>query len=294
MIDSNGQIKVYEALKWASSFLQDHNYEAQIAERLMLHHTNWTRTQLFADYRTPLEKKVWDAFQADVKRAAKGMPVQHITGEESFYGRSFLVNKSVLIPRPETEELIQVLLQELPKLEKNIAGPLSIVDVGTGSGIIAITLKLEMDGAQVFAIDISAPALEVAKENASRLKADIDFSQGDLLQPIIAAGKKVNVIVSNPPYIPERDRAIMRENVLDHEPESALFAGVDGLDIYKRLVKQIPQLITKPGMIAFEIGHDQGEAVSALIHDQFPGENINVQVIKDINHKERIVMVTIS
>lgn len=287
------QVKVYEALKWASSFLQSHDYEPQIAERLILYHTGWSRTMLFAEYRTPLSQQIWEKFQQDIKRAANGYPVQYITEAETFYGRTFCVNNHVLIPRPETEELIEIVLKELNELENEGAftHP-SIVDIGTGSGIIAVTLKLECPSSDVTAIDLSKDALQVAMKNAEKLGANIAFVHGDLLAPMIAEGKRVNVIVSNPPYVRESDRGQMKENVLLHEPEMALFAGDDGLDIYRRLVEEIPEVITTPGLIAFEIGHGQGEQVATLLRNTLRSltDQLNIQIVKDINEKERVVI----
>ncbi|MDG5787332.1 peptide chain release factor N(5)-glutamine methyltransferase [Evansella sp. AB-P1] len=291
----NGEMKIYEALKWASSFLHKHHYEKNIGEILLMHHTDWSRSRLLAELQTTLPEEIWHTFKKSVEKAASGVPVQYITGAEFFYGREFVVNPNVLIPRPETEELIEAVLQKLPLvLEKNGGGssksvtPISIVDVGTGSGIIAITLKLESTDSQVQAVDISSAALEVAKENAAKLGAAVTFHEGSLLEPLFNRGDKVNVVVSNPPYIPEGDRHLMRENVLDHEPQLALFAGEDGLTIYRELVKQIPKAFTLPGLIAFEIGHGQGQSVSQLIREVYPKADVDVK--NDINGKERMVI----
>ncbi|MBU9710360.1 peptide chain release factor N(5)-glutamine methyltransferase [Bacillus tamaricis] len=282
-------MKVYEALRWASSFLQEHDYEAAIGERLLQHHTGWSRTRLLAEYHTILEEELVDKFQKDVHLAAKGTPVQHITGEETFYGRTFLVSSDVLIPRPETEELIEAVLARLPLIHNSSNGiPVKIVDVGTGSGIIAVTLALELSDSIVTATDISPEALSVAKQNAKRLHAEVTFLKGDLLEPLTSIGEKGSIVISNPPYIPEGDRAVMKANVVDHEPSLALFAGEDGLNIYRRLVKQIPKFLLKPGMIALEIGHGQGEAVKKLIVEQFNGAT--VEILDDINGKERMVI----
>ncbi|MCD8510930.1 MAG: peptide chain release factor N(5)-glutamine methyltransferase [Bacillus sp. (in: Bacteria)] len=289
--------KVYEALQWASSFLEEAGYEGRIGVILMLHHTGWSRSMLFGEYRSVLPVEVWVQFREDVEIAAGGVPVQYITGVEEFYGREFFVDPNVLIPRPETEELVEMVL-ELVRGHLG-SGPLKIVDVGTGSGIIAISLCLELGDADVHAVDISSGALEVARRNAKNLGAKVTFHEGDLLDPFLDCGesvdvvKKFNVIVSNPPYIPEGDRSIMRANVLDHEPDSALFAGVDGLDIYGRLVRQIPSVLDLdlPGLVAFEIGHGQGEAVSRLLQDQLP--TALVEVKNDINGKERIVFAVV-
>ncbi|UTR12220.1 peptide chain release factor N(5)-glutamine methyltransferase [Evansella sp. LMS18] len=287
------KMKVYEALKWASSFLEEHGYEAAIGEILLRHHTGWSRTRLFSENQSELSRGVLELFQADVEKSVGGVPVQHLTGEESFYGRTFQVTSDTLIPRPETEELVEAVLEKLSSLEKmEEDGPVRIVDVGTGSGIIAATLALELEGqAAVTAVDISAGALKVAEANSRRLGAKVRFLEGDLLRPLIEAGEKVRAVVSNPPYIPEGDRHSMKENVVGHEPELALFAGEDGLSVYRKLVKQIPEVLDAPGLIAFEIGHGQGKAVKSLILETFPDAEAEVRL--DINGKERIVLALI-
>ncbi|ADU32323.1 peptide chain release factor N(5)-glutamine methyltransferase [Evansella cellulosilytica] len=283
--------KVYEALKWASSFLNEHNYEETIAQLLMRHHTGWSRSRLFSEMQTTLPAPIWTRFEADVRQAATGTPVQHIIGHEQFYGRDFKVNSNVLIPRPETEELIEALLGKIKSLFLNREQPIRIVDVGTGSGIIAITLALEVVHSHVHAVDISQAALDVARSNATALGAKVTFHEGDLLEPFLAESSEFDIVISNPPYIPEGDRAIMKENVLDHEPALALFAGQDGLTIYRKLIKQIPFVLHKKGLVAFEIGHGQGESVKALLAAEYPAADI--AVLNDINGKERIVIAVI-
>ncbi|WP_096185887.1 peptide chain release factor N(5)-glutamine methyltransferase [Evansella halocellulosilytica] len=278
--------KVYEVLRWASSFLEKSSYESTIAERLMIHHTGWSRAELLTKLQAPLPAKVHEAFLNDVKKAANGTPVQHITGNEEFYGRTFEVNSNVLIPRPETEELVYLMLEKI-KSSFHSTSPVRIVDVGAGSGIISITLSLELADAEVFAVDISQKALNVANRNNDELNGSVTFFEGDLLQPLISAGEKVDVVVSNPPYIPESDRVFMKGNVTDHEPSLALFADDNGLAIYKQLIAQIPKVLSIPGLIGFEIGHNQGEAVKNLILSTYPQANVSIH--NDINGKERIV-----
>ncbi|SDZ45200.1 release factor glutamine methyltransferase [Evansella caseinilytica] len=297
--------KVYEALRWASSFLTEYGYEANIAEILLMHHTGWAKSRLLSELQTILGNAQWRNFQQDVKTAASGVPVQHITGEEAFYGRQFSVNQHVLIPRPETEELVEEVLRHIASVllprkkaeaakeskEKQVGETgtaLELVDVGTGSGVIAITLSLELKAvAKVTALDISPEALATAKANADKLAAAVDFWQGDLLEPLIKRGKKIDAVISNPPYIPEGDRAIMKANVVDHEPSLALFAGKDGLGIYRQLIHQLPEVLHTPGFVAFEIGHLQGKAVSSLLQETLP--HAKVEIKQDINGKDRIV-----
>ncbi|SDO54214.1 peptide chain release factor N(5)-glutamine methyltransferase [Alkalicoccus daliensis] len=275
------EMYVHEALAWASSFLEKAEYEKEIGYILLGYHTGWNRSRLLAELRTMLTPEVLEMFQKDVAAAAGGVPVQHITGREIFYGRSFAVNSSVLIPRPETEELIEAVLEKVP------AGKIRIADIGTGSGIIAATLALEIAEAEVTATDISPEALVTAEKNAAALGARVTFHEGDALAPLL--GKPpFHVIVSNPPYIPEAEKADMNINVTEHEPENALFAGEDGLTIYKRITAQLPEVIHSPGLIAFEIGHGQGKAVQELIKNNFPQAVTELRL--DINRKERIVI----
>lgn len=275
---------VFEALQWASSFLMEHGRDENAA-RLLLQHllkTDYTGIMMRMHDEIPKEKQ--PQFQQMIKMHAEGKPVQYITGVEEFYGRTFQVNESVLIPRPETEELIEGAITRMKALfgeERNI----KLVDIGTGSGIIAITMKLEWPDAEVAATDISSDALQTAKQNADRLNANIDFRQGDLTEPI--ANEKWDVILSNPPYIAYEEAEEMSDVVLQHEPHLALFAEDRGLKLYKQMVKALPNLVNTPALIGFEIGYSQGEAVAELLKTSFP--QAEIEIVKDINKKDRII-----
>lgn len=278
-------MKVFEALRWASSFLEDHHVAGYGSELLLRHHLGKkSRTELLVMMQEEIPEDVEAHFIADVKRHAEKEPLQYIVGYEQFYGREFLVNEHVLIPRPETEELIVGILERMPKKR-----PLRIVDVGTGSGIIAITLVLEVPDADVYAIDISEQALQVATQNAEKLGADVTFVQGDLLTPVMNE-QSFDVIVSNPPYIPNAEEATLDEVVKDHEPHLALFGGEDGLDMYRKIVQQLPTCTGTESVIAFEVGVTQGEAVKQMLQDAFPKEK--VEVVYDINGKDRMVFLS--
>lgn len=278
--------KMYEALNWASSFLKKHNREEFAGELLLRHFSGLSRTSMLMKMRDELEGEVWTEFQAAVKRHAEGEPIQYIIGSEEFYGRGFEVNEHVLIPRPETEELVHVTLQRLEKLFPE-SGQIDLVDVGTGSGAISVSLKLEKPELKVAAIDLSEEALDVARKNASQLGADVEFFHGDLLQPLILQGKKVDAVISNPPYIPIADQAWMSDIVTEHEPHMALFAGEDGLDLYRRFMDELPLVLKEKALVGFEIGAGQGEAVRALLEKTFP--HARVEVVFDINGKDRMV-----
>lgn len=276
-------MKVFEALKWASSFLEAHGVAGYGSELLLRHHLGKiSRTELLSTMQREIPKEVMTHFQNDIIRHANQEPLQYITGYEYFYGREFIVNEHVLIPRPETEELIEGILERLPKKR-----PLQIVDVGTGSGIIAITLSLEVKEANVTAIDISKDALLVAKENAKRLHADVSFLESDLLTEVVSAKQTFDIIVSNPPYIPIADKQSLDAVVKDHEPHLALFGGEDGLMMYRKLIADLPMCMNKEALVAFEVGVGQGEAVKKMLQQTF--KEALVEVVYDINGKDRMV-----
>ena len=278
--------KIYEALNWASSFLKEQNRDENAGELLMRHILDCSRSELFAITRDSLAEGDWQRFEQAVRLHADGKPVQYIIGSEEFYGRSFIVNSHVLIPRPETEELVYHTLNKAKKRFPAGDG-LSLLDVGTGSGAIAITMKLEKPSLHVTASDLVSESLNVAKDNARRLGAEVDFIQGDLLDPFVQAGKRFDIILSNPPYIPVGDAETMSVVVTDHEPHIALFAGEDGLDLYRRFAQDLPNVVKDHFVIGFEVGAGQGEAVASLMQEAFPEANVTVEF--DINGKDRMV-----
>ncbi|MEB6550722.1 peptide chain release factor N(5)-glutamine methyltransferase [Heyndrickxia sporothermodurans] len=279
--------KIFEALNWASSFLQKNNRDANAGELLLRHFLGMTRSQLLANMHEDISQQIQETFQQAVFAHVEGIPIQHIIGFEEFFGRKFIVNSNVLIPRPETEELVLGAINRIKRTYSSHLEGLKLVDIGTGSGIIAITMKLECPDLTVSAVDISKEALSIAEKNAKNLEADIHFLQGDLLQPLIASQEKVDIILSNPPYIPDRELDILSEVVKDHEPHQALFGGEDGLDYYRRLMEQIPQIINNEAIIGFEIGMGQGEQVAELLNNTFPESR--TEIVHDINGKDRMV-----
>ncbi|MFJ7736097.1 peptide chain release factor N(5)-glutamine methyltransferase [Lysinibacillus sp. NPDC097287] len=275
--------QVFEALNWASSFLVDKGHEETAARIVMQHVLGTTYSGVMMHMYDELTSEQAEQFVALIEEHAGGRPVQYCIGSEEFYGRTFFVDESVLIPRPETEELVLGTINRVNKLFGQQR--LKLADIGTGSGAIAISMKLECPELTVVATDLSAPALATAKKNAQALEADIDFRLGDLAAPL--AGEKFDIVLSNPPYIALDEAQEMSSVVLEHEPHSALFAEEDGLMLYRKLSEQLPSLMNKPGLIGLEIGYTQGTAVANFFKNSFPQATVTVE--KDINGKPRMV-----
>jgi release factor glutamine methyltransferase len=237
---------------------------ARDAALLLRHALGISHAAQLADPKRRLTPAQQAAFDALVQRRLANEPIQYITGEQEFYGLALGVTPAVLIPRPETEQLVEAVLAELDPTR-----PLRILDVGTGSGAIAIALAHHLPRAHVTAVDLSAAALEVAASNAARhgLTNRIRFVQSDLLDALPPGELPFDFIVSNPPYVPTADRGSLHPQVRDHEPAAALFAGPDGLDVYRRLIPQARAALRPNGILALEIGQGQREAVAALLAD---------------------------
>lgn len=230
------------------------------AETLLLHRIGKNRAWLLAHLDDDVAEGTLVGYENLVLRRVTGEPIQYITGATEFYGLPFRVTSNVLIPRPETEHLVERAIALAAAFAKS-----QIIDIGTGSGAIAVALAHALPTAQITAIDISEPALAIARENAERSKvaSRISFLRGDLLQPVFA--QRFNLVVSNPPYVPSADHDSLSVEVRDHEPALALFAGNDGLDIYRRLIPQAHAVLHPGGFIALEIGYGQSDAVQSLL-----------------------------
>lgn len=215
------------------------------------------------------------------KRLKSGEPVQYIVGNVDFYGYNFIVNKNVLIPRFETEELIERTIKYIQQYLFN--NSLDIIDLGTGSGCIAITLNKEL-GCNVDAIDISKEALQVARANNDRNSANVNFIEGDMLTNI---HKKYDVIISNPPYISYNEEIM--DIVKNNEPHLALYADNDGLYFYEKIIKSSVDCVKKQNLIAFEIGFTQGNQIMNIAKKYFPQAKVWIE--KDLQGKDRFVFI---
>jgi release factor glutamine methyltransferase len=230
------------------------------AELLLLHMIGRDRVFLITHPQEDLTAEGAVRYYALIERRLAGEPIQYITGETEFYALPFHVTRDVLIPRPETEHLVEKVLE----LAAQFARP-RIVDVGTGSGAIAVALAHKLPTAQIWATDVSAAALKVARGNAERngVAERIRFLEGDLLAPV--AGEQFEFVVSNPPYVADYNRSSLAVEVREYEPAQALFAGTHGLDVYRRLIPSAHAAIAAGGFVALEIGYGQDAAVAALL-----------------------------
>ena len=273
------------------------------AEALLLHVVRQERAALLARWKEKLEDVEARKFAKLVKRRLAGEPMQYIFGETEFYGLPFRVTQDVLIPRPETEHLIEVVQAAALSLQANGQTQPRIVDVGTGSGAIAVTLAKLLPHAAVTAIDLSVKALIVARENAALNgvpvlvdgnapshgihAGHVRFLQGDLLAPV--AGERFEIVVSNPPYIPSEDSPSLSVEVRDYEPHLALFAGEDGMEIYRRLIPQAHAVLVPGGLLALEIGYGQSPAVERLLQEHGFEQ---IQFIPDLQGIPRVACAT--
>jgi len=231
------------------------------AEVLLAHSLGKERSFLYAHPEAEPDASALARFADWIERRAAGVPLQYLTGEQEFYGRLFQVTPAVLIPRPETELVVEAALEHLPDRESQ---PLRLADVGTGSGCLAITLALERPQAAVTATDTSAAALEIARANATRLGACVDFLACDLLETVPGP---FDLIVSNPPYIAAAQWDSLQREVRDHEPRAALIAGPDGTEVYARLIPQAAARLRPGGWLVLELGYESAGAVRALLDD---------------------------
>lgn len=227
------------------------------AEILLCHAIRRERSWLYGHPEEELSEIQWIHYGRYLHERIQGKPAQYITGRQEFYGRMFRVTPAVLIPRPETEHVVEAVLRLGGRAQR-------IVDIGCGSGAIAVTLALERPAASVWATDISGPALKVAADNAARLGARVTFIQCDLCTALRSAS--VDVIVSNPPYVSVEERASLQREVRDYEPEVALYAGRSGMEFYERLVAEAGRVLQSGGWLVMELGYQSLDPVHRLLN----------------------------
>ena len=271
-------------LNWTVNYFKSKNIQSARldAEVLLSHVLRQERIYLYVHFDEPMEQNELSKFREYVKKRAQHVPIAYIIGEREFMGLPFKVTKDTLIPRPDTEILVENVLNNVDK-DKEI----EIVDIGTGSGAIILSLLVNLPNAQGKTVDISSKAIEVAKENAVNLQVNdrCEFFVGDLFAPL--NGNKFDLIVSNPPYIPQKDIATLEDDVKEYEPVSALTDGGDGLSYYRRLLSEGKAYIKENGFIALEIGIYQSEDVKQIAMDN--GWK-NIKIIKDYAGIDRVVL----
>lgn len=277
---------VKELIKEAENYLDKNNMDVNVAKVLFYHLANKEPHELYLMFDEEVDADLEKQFLTGMEEYYSGRPIQYIKGRETFFGRDFKVNEDVLIPRYETEELVENILYRIDDYFSDYE-KITLCDVGTGSGAIATSLALEEPRLNVYATDISDKAVAVAQENANNLNAKVTFLTGDMLEPLLEKQLKVDIFVSNPPYIPQEQE--IESIVKDNEPHVALFGGDDGLYFYRKIFAGVNELLNDRALLAFEMGFDQRELMEVALKQYFP--NDDYEIIKDINGKDRMLFI---
>ncbi len=278
---------ILELIDWSRQYLAEKGFEnARLETELLLGHAvSLPRIELYLQYERVLSEPELAEYKALLRRRLAGEPVQYITGTAAFMLADFDVTPDVLIPRPETEALVEVAVRALEGLKDGAV----LADIGTGSGVIAVTLAQKFPGARVVATDVSAEALAVAAHNAERIGVAerITFAGGTGLAPLheLGVAGRIAGLVSNPPYVRSRDMVGLPTEVRDFEPRLALDGGDDGLDCLRSIIEDAPEALAGGGLVALEFGDDQADAVRALAESALTG----VAIHKDYAGRDRIV-----
>ena len=253
-----------EVLRSTTAYFKKHEVENPRlnAEHLLAYLLGLSRMELYLEFERNLSEEELKPLRELVRRRGQGEPLQHLLGTVEFCGRTFLIDKRAMVPRPETEELIELLKSEV----RNQRSDFRMIDVGTGSGVIALSFAKEFPTAEIYAVDISEDALALARENAQRLGLNgrIQFEKRDLLENL---AERFDLIVANLPYISMQDRHLLSREVL-HDPEVALFAGSKGDELMRKLIEQAPRNLAGGGLLALEIGIDQAEGLADFLRQK--------------------------
>lgn len=281
---------VLRLIRWSGDYLEDKGIESGRldAEHLLARALDTERLQLYLEFDRPLSREERDAFRPLLLRRAEREPLQHILGRTGFRELELVTDRRALIPRPETEELVQAVL-EWAREDAGSGEGLTALDVGTGSGAIALSLALEGPFRGVVATERSEEALELARENAARagLEEGVTLRRGDLFEPA-ADEAPFDVVVSNPPYVARGEVAELPAEVRDWEPRQALVAGPEGTEVIRRLVEGAPPLLRSGGLLALEIGAGQWEEVRRIVEGE--GSYRDCEIRRDLAGRERILL----
>lgn len=262
--------------------LKEHKIDTQLVNYLISYYLHLNEKDKLNNINISLLKK--HKFNQAIRRLINQEPIQYIIGSVNFYGYNFNVTPSVLIPRFETEELVNYTIEYIKKYFRS---RVSIIDIGTGSGAIGITLKREVRNCNVTLTDISTRALKTAKANAKKLNAEVNIVKGNMLDPFIKKEEKYDIIISNPPYIKEEEEIM--SIVKNNEPHLALYGGNDGLKYYKEILSHVSSILSYKSMIAFEIGAGQAKELTKLVKNYFP--NSHYEIKKDLQGRNRMLFI---
>lgn len=273
---------INELLKLGSDLLKDNSSNPSLEARLILSKLlDVDKSFVYAYPDMEINERIAKDYNRLCFKRKEGYPLQYILGKQEFYGREFLVKEGVLIPRGDTEVLVEKALDKL----KLLSSPL-VLDIGAGSGVIGISIALEKPSSNVYGVDINPKAIELSIENATRLKAkNISFEIGDLFEPF--KDKRFDMVISNPPYIPFEDKELLQTEVKAYEPESALFAKEGGLFLYKKISAKAKTQLKEGGLICFEIGFNQGQQVTDILKGF---GYLDIELFKDLEHRDRVVI----
>lgn len=277
-----------EVQAWASSFLEKNGQEPEIAYHLLLDLADFSVSDWVLNRKQTIPSNLKDTYEAAIKKVvAENYPWQYLVGKAWFYGEPFKVSPATLIPRQETEELVTY-VGDLIKTGA-IASDARVLDIGTGTGIIAITLKQQFPELQVTATDISPDAMKIARENAADKEVTIDFQLGDLFAPV--KGQQFDLIISNPPYIGLDETDVMSKSTVLYEPGLALFAEENGYQIYWRLFDQLNDYLASSGYFIGEFGYQQGKKLLEGAKERLQMANAHVQIVQDYTGNDRILVI---
>ena len=282
-----------QTLKWVSKLFKSVeiiNPERE-TELLLSYFLKMNRSEIYLNSDRALKNKEKKQLENMIQERIRKIPLQYITKHQEFMGMDFLVEKGVLIPRPETEILAERVIEKLKK--RKSSSHLKIVDLGTGTGIIAISIAKFIKDITIYATDISKKSLQVALKNAQKHNCEnkIIFLQGDLFEPFQGKIEKnsLDVIISNPPYINSDDFKLLPPEIKNNEPKIALYGGVDGIDYYRKIIKETPKYLKRDGFIALEVGLNQAKIIKEMILKE-NNYRKNVEIFKDYSGIERVVI----
>ena len=281
-----------QALNSGAKFLKEKGIgnPRSSAEVLLSSILNLSRVDLYLNKDRILSQKEKEKLDGFLKERASGKPLQYITGSIEFLDLEFKIDPRAMIPRPETEILTLSVIEHFKEIKEE-SRPLKIIDLGTGSGVVAITLAVNLNNSFIYATDVSGDALKLASENAkeNEVEGKIEFVSGDLFKPLENRNleNSVDCIVSNPPYVRDDDSESLSKEITDFEPEVSLFSGDDGLNFHKRIINESLKYLRKEGLLALEVGWEDGDRLADLIRSE--GLFHNIETLKDLSGIKRIV-----